>query len=130
MDSILKILILAYFIHYSIWKIPGTVKYCHQAEVLDDHACDSNYKKLLRIIKFLACCHILAAENLEEAEKYLDQLTQAADPLPIQCWTEEIEHVEVTRLMNPAGIDIYVVPIWRYQKMMQGHAHQPSCGWK
>ena len=83
----------------------------HQAEVLDDHACDLNHKKLLGIIEFLAHCHILAAENLEEAKKYLNQLTQAVDPLAIQHWTEEIEHVEVTRLMNPAGMDIYEVTL-------------------
>lgn len=66
-----------------------------------------NHKKLLGIIKFLAHHHILAAKNLEEAKKYLNQLTQAVDPLAIQHWTEEIEHVEATRLMNPAGMDIY-----------------------
>jgi len=47
----------------------------HHAEVLDDHACDSNHKKLLGMTKFLSHRHKEAAENLEKAEKYLDQLT-------------------------------------------------------
>ena len=57
--------------------------------------------------KFLFHCHKEATENLEEAEKYLDQLTQVADPLAIQAWTQEIEHAEATRLVDPAAMDIY-----------------------
>jgi len=61
-----------------------TATLAHRAEVLDDHACDSNHKKLLGMTNFLSCHHKEAAENLEEADKYLDQLTRAADPLAIQ----------------------------------------------
>ena len=68
---------------------------------------DSNHKKLLGMMKFLSCCHIEAAENLESAEHYLDELTQVADPLAIQSWTQEIEHAEANRLVDPAVMDIY-----------------------
>jgi len=84
-----------------------TATLAHRAEVLDDHACDSNHKKLLGMTKFLSRRHKDAAENLEEAEKYLDQLTRAADPLAIQAWTQEIEDAEATRLVDPAVMDIY-----------------------
>jgi hypothetical protein len=57
----------------------------HCTKVLDDNACDSNHTKLLGMTKFLACQHKEAAENLEQAARYLDQLTQVADPLAIQC---------------------------------------------
>ena len=84
-----------------------TATLAHRAEVLDDHACDSNHKKLLGMIKFLARQHQRATENLEKAEQYLDQLTRVADPIAIQRWTEEIEHAENTRLENPEVMDIY-----------------------
>jgi len=84
-----------------------TATLAHRAEVLDDHACDSNHKKLLGMTNFLSRRHKEAAENLEEADKYLDQLTRAADPLAIQAWTQEIEHAEATRLVDPAVMDIY-----------------------
>ena len=79
----------------------------HRSEVLDDHACDSNHKKLLGMMKFLCRRHKEAAENLESAEHYLDELTQVADPLAIQAWTQEIEHAEANRLVDPAVMDIY-----------------------
>ena len=58
-------------------------------------------------MKFLCCRHKEAAENLESAEHYLDELTQVADPLAIQAWTQEIEHAEANRLVDPAVMDIY-----------------------
>ena len=79
----------------------------HCSEVLDDHACDSNHKKLLGMMKFLCRRHKEAAENLESAKHYLDELTQVTDPLAIQAWTQEIEHAEANRLVDPAVMDIY-----------------------
>ena len=58
-------------------------------------------------MKFLCHCHKEAAENLESAEHYLDELTQVANPLAIQAWTQEIEHAEANRLVDPAIMDIY-----------------------
>jgi hypothetical protein len=84
-----------------------TATLAHRAEVLDDHACDSNHKKLLGMMKFLCRRHKEAAENLEDAERYLDELTRVADPLAIQAWTEDIEHAEANRLVDPAVMDIY-----------------------
>ena len=59
------------------------------------------------MMKFLSRCHKEAAENLESAEHYLDELTQVADPLAIQAWTQEIEHAEANRLVDSAVMDIY-----------------------
>ena len=57
--------------------------------------------------KFLCCCHKEAAENLKDAEQYLDRLTWVADPLAIQAWTQEIAHAKATRLVDLAIMDIY-----------------------
>lgn len=84
-----------------------TATLAHRAEILDDHACDSNHKKLLGMAKFLIRRHKENQENLEASEKYFDQLTQAADTPAVQHWLEEIQTAEATRLENPAVMDIY-----------------------
>ena len=58
-------------------------------------------------MKFLCRHHKEAAKNLESAKHYLDELTQVANPLAIQAWTQEIEHAEANRLVDPAIMDIY-----------------------
>ena len=84
-----------------------TATLAHRSEVLDDHACDSNFKKMIGMTKFLCRQHKNATLNLEEADKYLAELTNDADDLAIQQWTKEIESAERTRLVNAADMDIY-----------------------
>ena len=98
----------------SLWSVLNgispstrTATLAHRAEILDDHACDSNHRKLLGITKFLIRRHKDSLENLEACEKYLDQLTRGADPLNIEHWQHEIETAEATRLDNPAVMDVY-----------------------
>ena len=83
-----------------------TATLAHRSEVLDDHACDSNFKKMIGMTKFLCRQHKNATLNLEEAEEYLAELTDDADDLAIQQWTQEIESAEQTRLVNAADMDI------------------------
>ena len=84
-----------------------TATLAHRSEVLDDHACDLNHKKMVGMTKFLCRQHKDATINLEEAAEYLAELTNDADELAIQQWTEEIERAERTRLVNAADMDIY-----------------------
>ena len=84
-----------------------TATLAHRSEVLDDHACDSNFKKMIGMTKFLCRQHKNATLNLEEADEYLAELTNDADDLAIQQWTKEIESAERTRLVNAADMDIY-----------------------
>jgi hypothetical protein len=84
-----------------------TATLAHRAEVLDDHACDSNHKKLLGMTTSLMQRHIEATETLEVSDRYLAQQTQSADPMAIQHWRNEIEAAEETRLTNPPVMDIY-----------------------
>lgn len=84
-----------------------TATLAHRAEVLDDHACDLNHKKMLGMTKYLCRQHKDAMLNLDEATQYFAELTNDADELAIQQWTEEIERAEQTRLVNAADMDIY-----------------------
>lgn len=84
-----------------------TATLAHRAEVLDDHACDSNHKKLLGITKSLCRRHKEASESLVYSEQYFEQLSQAADPQAVQHWTHQIEAAEAARLATPKVMDIY-----------------------
>jgi len=84
-----------------------TATLAHRAEVLDDHACDSNHKKLLGITKSLCRRHKEASESLVYSEQYFEQLSQAADPQSVQHWTHQIEAAEAARLATPKVMDIY-----------------------
>jgi len=84
-----------------------TATLAHRSEVLDDHTCDSNHKKMVGMVKFLCRQHKNATLNLEEATEYFAELTNDADDLAIHQWTEEIERAEQTRLVNVADMDIY-----------------------
>ena len=98
----------------SLWSVLNgispstrTATLAHRTEILDDHACDSNHRKLLGITKFLIRRHKHSLENLEASEKYLNQLTRGADPLNIEHWQHKIETAEATRLDNPTVMDVY-----------------------
>lgn len=84
-----------------------TATLAHRAEVLDDHACDSNHKKMIGMTKFLCQQHKKATLNLEEADEYFAELTSDADDLAVKQWTQEIENAERTRLIDASVMDIY-----------------------
>ena len=62
---------------------------------------------MIDMTKFLYYQHKNMTLNLEKAEEYLAKLTDDADDLAIQQWTQKIESAEQTRLINAADIDIY-----------------------
>ncbi|KIM39386.1 hypothetical protein M413DRAFT_74977, partial [Hebeloma cylindrosporum] len=84
-----------------------TATLAHRAEVLDDHACDSNHKKLLGMTKTLSRRYNEATENHRVAVEYLAEQTGDAEPLALQYWRQQIESAERRRLTNPSGMDIY-----------------------
>lgn len=84
-----------------------TATLAHRAEVLDDHACDSNHKKLLGMMNWLCGRHKEASETFLHAHKYCTDLSQAAGVEVVQQWTSEIEKAERRRLENPAVMDLY-----------------------
>jgi len=84
-----------------------TATLAHRAEVLDDHACDSNHKKMLGMTKSLCRRHKEASETLLHAEQYFDELSQAADRQAVQNWTRQIERAERMRLAKPNVMDLY-----------------------
>ncbi|KAH9478215.1 hypothetical protein JR316_0008668 [Psilocybe cubensis] len=84
-----------------------TATLAHQAEILDDHACDSNHKKALGITKYLCQRYLEAEETRDKYRICFSNLTNSADPEAIKLWTQQIEHVEKNRLQDPKLMDIY-----------------------
>ena len=79
----------------------------HHAEVLDNHACDSNHKKMLGMTRSLCHHHEESLETLHDAEQDFDELSKATSPQHVQNWTWQIEQAEIMRLANPKVMDLY-----------------------
>ncbi|KAH9483512.1 hypothetical protein JR316_0002980 [Psilocybe cubensis] len=92
----------------AIFPAACTATLAHRAEILDDHACDSNHKKALGITRYLCRRYLEAEETREKYRICFSNLTNAADPEAVQLWTKQIEHVEQHRLEDPKLMDIYM----------------------
>lgn len=79
----------------------------HRAEMLDDHTCDSNHKKLLAMSETLCHRHLEAQAMMRDADQYYLDITGTADDQNLFSWTKEIEAAESSRLSNVEVMDIY-----------------------
>lgn len=88
-----------------------TATLAHRAEMLDDHASDSNHKKSLGMTTTLIKLYQNAKEMVVHAETYYARLTDAADANWLVLWTEAIERAEAMRSQDVAVMDIYKAEI-------------------
>ena len=79
----------------------------HRAETLDDHACDSNYKKLLSMTDNLRIKFEDAKEMTVQAEENYSKIVQTIDPVTHRIWEQMILCVEKERVTNISAMDIY-----------------------
>jgi hypothetical protein len=91
----------------SISPTVRTATLAHRAEVLDDHACDSNHKKALGMPKYLSQRYTQASETLTEAREAFHRWSQTVGPDAVRSWTADIRRVETDRLKTPKVMDIY-----------------------
>ena len=85
-----------------------TATLAHHAKVLNDHASDSNHKKMLGMVRNLCRWHKEAAETLASSERYFQQLSCAANPAIVHYWQCDIEHAEAMRLTQLKVMDTYI----------------------
>ncbi|KAF8166226.1 hypothetical protein BJ912DRAFT_863255 [Pholiota molesta] len=95
----------------SISPTVRTATLAHRAEVLDDHACDSNHKKALGMANYLCRRHEEACTTVRQTEKYFNDISNAAGKDAIAMWNTEILKAERERLEDPAVMDIYCARI-------------------
>jgi hypothetical protein len=79
----------------------------HRAEILDDHACDSNNKKMLAMTATLREKYLDSKTmNLKACENY-SKMVQGIDPVTLHIWEEEIKRAEKDRVENISAMDLY-----------------------
>lgn len=83
----------------------------HRADIIDDHATDSNHKKMLGIISSLCMNHVKSVDMSKDAQDYYDRISNQAGPAAINKWKLEIEEAERVRLQNRSAMDIYAAKI-------------------
>jgi hypothetical protein len=99
-----------------------TATLAHRAEVIDDHANNSNYLKILGIGKSI-CWYLnvnanqkkvyslvkrfqQAADTVKEADEYYEKMTESLDLGIVEEWEAEIVSAEAERYHTPAAMDI------------------------
>ncbi|PPQ80263.1 hypothetical protein CVT25_003702 [Psilocybe cyanescens] len=90
-----------------ISRAARTAMLAHRAELLDDHACDSNHKKALGIWKYLSKQFVEADLHRERFHSCFLKVSAAAGPDTVDMWTRQIENAEAERLDNPKVMDVY-----------------------
>lgn len=97
----------------SISPTVRTATLAHRAEMLDDHASDSNHKKLLGMTQYLYDRYRESCANLEHMIKKYAEQSEAAGAVAVESWNTQIEHVEAQRMEKLAVMDIYRAKIIR-----------------
>ena len=75
----------------SISPTARTATLAHRAEMLDDHATDSNHKKNLGMVSSLCRLYRQAIDMLDHAKDYYYNLTTQAGETAVMKWTTDIE---------------------------------------
>lgn len=84
-----------------------TATLAHRAEMLDDHATDSNHKKMLGMASALCKSHRTAVDMLDHAQVYFQSLTTEAGPTAVEKWEQDIKQAEQMRRFDLKAMDIY-----------------------
>jgi hypothetical protein len=108
----------------SISPMARTATLAHRAETLDDHANDSNHKKMLGIVSSLCRSHGHAVDMLDHAKSYYDNLTYEAGTAAVDKWTDDIERAENNRRNDITVMNIYAAKLVQESSDIQ----QPASG--
>src|SRR5882762_2475570 len=95
----------------SISPSARTATIAHRAELLDDHATDSNHKKMLGIVPSLCKNFQHASEMSLLSLKYYDSLTQQAGHIVVDHWMADVILAEANRVNSRAAMDIYATKL-------------------
>lgn len=105
----------------------------HRAEMLDDHANDSNHKKSLGIVTTLCRGYRTAVDMCDHAETYYRNLTAQAGPIAVEKWERDIEEAERMRIYDITRMDIYAasldIPVPDHSYTASGAAGSHLVSW-
>ena len=88
-----------------------TATLAHRAEMLDDHASDSNHKKTLGIVSSLCQSHYTAVDMLDHAKTYYQNLTDQVSTTAMEKWTFDIEAAECRQKYDISVMSIYAAKL-------------------
>jgi hypothetical protein len=88
-----------------------TATLAHRAEMLDDHATDSNHKKNVGIVRRLGSSLRWAVDMSDHARTYYRGLTDQAGPIAVDKWRKDIEEAECARPDDITAMDIYAAQV-------------------
>ena len=91
-----------------IFSSVRTATLAHRAEILDDHACDSNHKKALNMATYLCSRKKTAKEKHAQYKEYFENLCKTFGKDLIDIWTRNIVEAEGQRINDVSVMDIYV----------------------
>ena len=83
----------------------------HRAEILDDHCCDSNYKKMLAMTETLCSQYVTARKTVESSDIYFCNLREAVQPAMLHVWEAEVKAAELQRPENLQNMDVYAARV-------------------
>jgi hypothetical protein len=91
----------------SISPTVRTATLLHRAEMLDDHACDSNHKKMLSMTENLRAKYMDATTMSSQSDLYYLEITQTVDQSTFMAWEDEVKAAEARRGMDIKVMDVY-----------------------
>jgi hypothetical protein len=95
----------------SISPTARTATLAHRAEMLDDHAADSNHKKMLGMVMTLCKSNSTAIDMLNHAQSYYQNLTMEAGSTAVEKWNIDIVRAEERRTEDITAMDIYAAKL-------------------
>jgi hypothetical protein len=95
----------------SISSTARTATLPHRAEMLDDHACDSNHKKMLAMPETLRSRLLEANEMVHNTDQYYVELSNTVARETLLQWEQEILGAEAMRRVDVKVMDIYAAKV-------------------
>ena len=92
----------------SVMQAARTTTLANRAEILENHASDSNFKKALSMAKYLCGQHTKATIMQEEVTQYFHNLSSNVTSYLIKSWTTEITRAESECYADVKVMDVYV----------------------
>ncbi|KAF8164789.1 hypothetical protein B0H34DRAFT_670799 [Crassisporium funariophilum] len=83
----------------------------HRAEMLDDHCCDSNHKKMLAMTETLCSRHVTATATVSKSDTYFLNISSTVDAATQVAWEAEVKAAEANRAGNVQSMDVYAARV-------------------
>lgn len=83
----------------------------HRAEMLDDHCCDSNHKKMLAMTETLCSRYVTATTTVSKSDVYFLNISRTVDAATRGTWLAEVEAAEAQRPGNVKDMDVYAARV-------------------